>query len=231
VQNESDKNKYDSVFGLDSLVAGNLKYSVKQPSYDKKELRKKWGFQIDDVIIAIGSSRPGEEKLLINVFRELEIANASIKLIIAPRHLNRLTEIKSMLKDCDYTLSDSFTKPGNINIINEMGRMSEVYAICDIAIIGGSFYPFGGHNPLEAAFYGKPIIMGPFHSSCLDSVKQLQKAEAILLSDVSKFEDDLMALLKDKVAMQRMGENTLKVFAENSHILQLNLDEVAKCLN
>jgi 3-deoxy-D-manno-octulosonic-acid transferase len=82
--------------------------------------------------------------------------------------------------------------------------------------VGGSFFDFGGHNPLEPAFYGVPIIMGPYHSSCKDSVEKLQKNKAIVISNQKNLKNDIINLVSNKYKLKKIGENAQKTIWENS---------------
>ena len=104
-----------------------------------------------------------------------------------------------------------------------MGKLTKYYAISDIAVIGGSFVDFGGHNPLESAYYGIPTVIGNFHHSCRDSVRILKKVDGIVVSNKDKLLEDLIHLLSDENFAKKTGLNGKIALAKNQASLELNL--------
>lgn len=225
-QTEKDRFKYASIFNTICYYCGNLKFNVILPVYDNKVLRNKWGFNECNKIIALGSSRPGEEELLLKTYCKLKQEFRTLKLIIAPRHLDRLDKIKDIFADTSYALYSNFKNQEDVLILDEIGILSEAYSICNIAVIGGSFFPYGGHNPLEAAFYGKIIVMGPYYNSCLDSVEKLVESHAIKISSEENLFYDLRNILLDYDGYIKNGKNAKKVMDDNNQSLTLHLSVI-----
>lgn len=223
-QTETDCQRFTSIFSCDCENMGNLKNSIKLPDYDEQSERLRLGYNAKDKIIVLGSSRPGEESLILDCFKKLEEKVLKLKVIIVPRHLNRMNEIRNIFSQEDVSYYSEKTMPNNISVIDEMGLLPWMYSICDIAIIGGSFFPFGGHNPMEAAFYSKKIIIGPFYSSCQGSVDDLIEADAILISNKETLCDDVLKLMENSDT--QMGYRAKKVMQANSSSLQKHLDIV-----
>jgi len=192
---------------------GNLKFSLQLPEYDAQKLRRQYGYAPQDFILVWGSSRPGEEKLLSEIISQLRNKIPQLQAIVVPRHLQRLPEVEQNLPDFKLYSQNQF---GGDLIVDEMGKLVQFYAIADLAIVGGSFFDFGGHNPLEPAFYGVPIIMGPYHSSCKDSVEKLQKNKAIVISNQKNLKNDIINLVSNKDKLKKIGENAQKTIWENS---------------
>ncbi|MEF3694394.1 MAG: 3-deoxy-D-manno-octulosonic acid transferase, partial [Candidatus Cloacimonadota bacterium] len=84
----------------------------------------------------------------------------------------------------------------------------------------------GGHNPLEPAFYGKAIIMGPYHKSCRDSVQKLKQNGAILISLADRLFYDIIALVEDARSRDVMGSAARQVLKDNSSALELHLESI-----
>ncbi len=231
-QSEDDNRRLASLFPGKCLTAGNLKYALKLPEHDSQQLRMKWGYREDDLILCWGSSRPGEEELLLKILPRLLAEFPRLKLILAPRHPKRISEVSALLTGSEYQMfsqEQPETRAG-ILVIDVLGRLTEAYAICDLAIVGGSFMDFGGHNPLEPAFYAKAIIIGRYYSSCRDSVKQLLSDHAILISESRTLQEDILALLCDKALRDSMGQAARKVLTKNAHALENHIREIEQCL-
>jgi len=157
-------------------VMGNLKFDIKKidSSFD---LGQK-GFRV----ILAGSTHHEENDLILNTFKSLKNKFKDIKLLIAPRHLNRVEQIAQLAKEHKLTFGyrskgDGFTEY-DVIILDTLGELSKIYTICHFAFIGGSFNKTGGHNPLEAAVYAKPTITGPSVHNFRDIYGLLSRSNA-----------------------------------------------------
>ena len=202
----------------------NLKFCVTLPPINRSVKRVEWGYSKEDFIIVWGSSRPGEEKLLISIFHDLKRKIPNLRIIVAPRHLTRLNQIEQLLVSENFSIfsqKDTYSK--DILIIDSIGILTQAYAIADIAIVGGSFYDFGGHNPLEPLFYGVATIIGNFHSSCRDIVKTISERGGIVISDRNLLANDILSLAQNRVrraSIAAIGEETL---SNNRDSLELTM--------
>ncbi|HAN41724.1 MAG TPA: 3-deoxy-D-manno-octulosonic acid transferase, partial [Candidatus Cloacimonas sp.] len=218
-----DAQRFKQLFDVEIQVAGNLKYALSPQEYHFEETRRKWGFQLDDFIVCFGSSRPKEEALILDIMPQLLEIKPNLKLILAPRHPNRVAEVQKLCADYQSKLmsdNDFDSRQAQILIIDGLGYLNQAYSICDLALVGGSFYDFGGHNPMEPAYYGKAIIMGPYHSSCAESVEQLLAAEAIQISDANNILDTMRPLLEIDDRRLQMGQNARELLVS----LRVSLD-------
>jgi len=229
-QSEADAQRYKQVFSKPVFVGGNLKYVKKLTDYNAAELRANRGYTDQDFILCWGSSRPGEEALLVALWPKLKAEIPNLKLIIAIRHPQRTPEVVALLTDYPYCLYSGGEQAKDILVIDTLGVLDKAYAICDLAVVGGSFYDFGGHNPLEPAYYSKPIIMGEFYSSCKDSVAKLIKADAIEICDANTLSDKIIKLFLAEPLRKQMGEKAKKVLTENSHSLEIHLAAIEEVM-
>lgn len=223
-QSEKDKERYEYLGAVSVHNCNNLKFSINLPTYDKSELRKAWKYNFNDYIIAFGSSRPGEEKLFIEIIRKIADQIPRLKAIIVPRHLHRLSELKPLLQENEYSLFSENKNDSLFMIVDEMGILPQVYAISDTSIIGGSFFNFGGHNPLEAAFYEVPVLIGPYHSSCEDIVHKLKQNEAIIISSAEQLSEDLLNLASNIEIRRQLGKRAKDTVIENMNSLDLHFE-------
>lgn len=160
-------------------VIGNFKFDMSMP-----ERMPVWAENMTGPIIVAGSTHNGEEEIMLSSFQENLSRVPDLKLIIAPRHPERFKEVEEMLKrkGMKYIMRSEIietiklTPPnsspcqgedrrgetsGFIILLDSIGELSSVYAMADIAIMGKSFLGFGGQNPLEPAYWGKPVLCGP----------------------------------------------------------------------
>lgn len=229
-QSEKDERRFIGFNFKNVINAHNLKFCIDLPEFNKNTLRKELGYSEDDFIIVWGSSRPGEEKLFKDVFIGLKEKINNLKVVIVPRHLHRIPQVCEVFKNYDYHFYSKLEEPGDILFVDEMGILNMFYALSDISIVGGSFFNFGGHNPLEPAFYGTSTIIGKYHHSCRDSVDRLLENDGIIVSDKKKLTDDIMNLYNNNELREQLGSNAKQTLALNSDSLKTNLKILEKYL-
>ncbi|MDP8267679.1 MAG: glycosyltransferase N-terminal domain-containing protein [Candidatus Tenebribacter davisii] len=227
-QSEKDTRRFIGFKFNNVINAHNLKFCINLPEFKRSKLRKELGYSKDDFILIWGSSRPGEEKLLKEVFAVLKAKINNLKIIIVPRHLHRIPQVCEIFKEYDYKIYTKLGKPGEILLVDEMGILNMMYALSDIAIVGGSFLNYGGHNPLEPAFYSIPIIIGKYNQSCRDSVDRLLDNNGIIVSDKKKLTDDIMNLYNNKELREQLGYSAKQTLGMNSDSLKINLEILGK---
>ncbi len=159
-QSEVDKNRFLALGAKNIEVIGNIKLAA--------EIKKTKEYEKPDVtLIVAGSTHSGEEKSILDAFFAYKKKNDA-KLIVVPRHPERFEEVYALMtqyaKQNDATLS-RFSQVKNFKsdliLVDMMGELNNMYAISDIAILGGAFAEdVGGHNPLEPAYFGCKIITG-----------------------------------------------------------------------
>lgn len=195
-------------------VTGNLKCDgviteVDEPR--KEALRKEYGFTNSDRIVIFGSTRPGDEALAFACWEGLNKEYPDLRLVIAPRHLQRLEEGLDAFRGEKVNLR-SLQKIGEgdpesrILFLDTMGELGGMYALCHAAVIGGSFFPgVEGHNPLEPAALGVPAIFGPYMGNFPDAATLLVAAGgAFQLASP----DELAPLLRQLFDNPELGTRT-----------------------
>lgn len=230
-QSEADALRFRQLFSGGITNAGNLKFALELPQYDSLRIRQQWGYAQNDFILVWGSSRPGEEALIISILPELRQQIPNLKLILAPRHPQRLAEVLQVLPCDGYSLFSKGETAADIHIIDVIGQLDRAWSSCDLGIVGGSFFDFGGHNPLEPAFYQKALIMGPYHRSCLASVDLLKQENAICISSESSLAEDIIRLASDAGLRSDMGLAAKRVLSRNAESLEAHLSGLSRWIN
>ena len=185
-------------------------------------LKARLDIQSQDLIWIAGSTHEGEEKILLDAFAAVKKSIPNLKLILAPRDPKRGEQIMGQISSSSHhpVLFSQLT-PGkgdhDIIVVDRMGLLAIAYAVCDLAFIGGSLLPFGGHNPLEPAMFGKPILLGP-HTTDFLEIADLLMAEkgARRVETASQIQAELQGILKDSVLAKQMGDACYRVFAGNT---------------
>lgn len=166
-------------------VCGNIKYDlpVKNSVTLRQDYRKMLHLEQETVFIC-GSTRSGEEKILLSVYERLKSAlQGRILWIIAPRHLERLAELRLLFKrsGLSFDLFSQCKEHGrkhDIILVDVMGELAELYAAGDYIFCGGSLVDQGGHNIMEPVVLGKPVYFGPFMKDFSDAVELVLSAGA-----------------------------------------------------
>lgn len=228
VQSQEDFLKFAAI-GMNKKhieFMGNLKFNVKP-----KEVDIDLGQHGYKIFIA-GSTHKGENEIVLESFKKLKAEVDNVKLLIAPRHLERVSDIEKIAKTLGLnygkrSLDDKFTNK-DIIILDTLGELGKMYAICDIAFIGGSFNKTGGHNPLEASIYYKPTLSGPTIHNFKDIYSILKNANAgIVLEKPTDLYFALKDLFLDDTKRIEMGTNCQKVFEAQSGALDFVLEKIA----
>jgi 3-deoxy-D-manno-octulosonic-acid transferase len=161
-QSQADKNRFLALGASNIKVIGNIKLAgkiVKSKSYIKPE---------NSEIIVAGSTHPGEEEAILKAFIAYKKKNPFSQLLVVPRHPERFDSVYELIqryakeqKLSTEKFSQTTELRSDIILVDMMGELNNIYAISDIAILGGAFRKdVGGHNPLEPAFFGCKIITG-----------------------------------------------------------------------
>ncbi|MGL4988703.1 MAG: 3-deoxy-D-manno-octulosonic acid transferase [Cetobacterium sp.] len=159
-----------------TFITGNLKFDISFENYsdfDKLNLKKLINSNFKKIFVA-GSTREGEETILIDIYKELK----NTLLIIVPRHLERIKDIEILLNNSNLKYKKvselqnaSCFEEFEILLVDKMGVLRQFYSIADISFVGGTLVDIGGHSLLEPLFYGKTPIFGPY----LQNVKDISK--------------------------------------------------------
>lgn len=218
VQTQKDKDRLEKI-GVDSedvRVVSNLKSEVDLPLSKERELsnfKKTLGIPETKKVVVAGSTRKGEEKILLGAFEKARRSRDDLLLILVPRHPERFNEVEKMCQDSSFRIvRRTRLLPNNhwdIMVLDTIGELAQFYELCDVAFIGGSLVPWGGHNLLEPAFYAKPVFFGPHMKNFAYLADTFVQAEA---AQIVSSEKDIIEifLMRDEKSLKRMGETAKK---------------------
>ncbi len=230
-QSEMDKERFINIGTRSDKVEvmKNLKFDIDRTPSDI-DLKKG-----DSKVLIAGSTHSGENEILIKTFDNLRKTQPSLKLIIAPRHLERVKEIEQILSNYNYTYgyrskSDNFEN-FDIIILDTLGELKKTYAFSDIAFIGGSFNKTGGHNPLEATVYNVPTLTGPNIKNFRDIYSILTNAGAsVLIHNQAELEQTLDKMLSDEHFYKSMCEDCKTIFEDQQGALDFVINKIKEIL-
>lgn len=195
-------------------VTGNLKWDDIFSVLTEQEVidwKKRLGIK-DELVLTIGSTHKEEEELFISVIKGLLNEQEYLKIILVPRHPERISEVVQLLNkyNLSYVLfTDIQESEKNVQVVlvNVIGKLRVFYQLCDIALVAGSFTErVGGHNLMEPSAYGKPVVFGPIVHAQLELAKVVVESGAGIQTTREKLKSDLKELITNKGLREEIGE-------------------------
>ena len=219
-------------------VCGNMKYDlqVQEPERIQTKYRQILNLENEKVFIC-GSTRSDEEKLLLPVYKRLQDTTAAGLLwIIAPRHLERLPEVRTLLDSAglEYDLLSGCLARGrkeNIVLVDSMGELSELYSAGDYNFCGGSLVDKGGHNIMEPVRWQKPVYFGPFMKDFQDAVELvLSSGAGFQVKDADGLADAITAHMEDPRLYQKACRSAKELARSQQGSVRRQADMVMELL-
>jgi 3-deoxy-D-manno-octulosonic-acid transferase len=221
----------------DASSVGNLKSAAAALPADAPELARLGGEIDGRPRWLAANTHPGEEEATAAVHRKLLPAHPDLLTIIAPRHPARAGEIAADLRGRGLSVArrsqdDAITADVAVYLADTLGEMGLFYRLADIAFIGGSLTPMGGHNPLEAALLGCAILHGSDMSNCIATAEELAAAGgAETVGGVDELAAAVARLLADPAERRRRGRAASAVASRDSGVLDKVLEKLAPLLD
>jgi 3-deoxy-D-manno-octulosonic-acid transferase len=219
------------------VVTGNLKSDLlPEASPDDARWRERLGLGADARLWIAGSTHRGEEALVLDAFAQARARCPQLALILAPRHPERTGEVEALIRERGLgavrrSRLPGDTAPGAIVILDTVGELAALYALAEVVFVGGSLVPVGGHNVLEPAMRGKPVLTGPHTSNFREGVELLQRSGGgLVVKDGADLARELRRLLEDRDLARRMGEAARLAFAGRQGAVSATLDLVGRHL-
>jgi 3-deoxy-D-manno-octulosonic-acid transferase len=172
------------------------------------------------------STHDGEERILLAAQRKLLEKYPDLLLILVPRHPERFTTAKDLVKKAGFSYmlrSRGEIPTGSMQIVigDTMGELMLLYGIADLAFVGGSLVERGGHNPLEAAAHAIPVLMGPYTFNFNDICAKLLEAKGLItVADTDSLVKEVETLLTDADYRRYYGRHAVEVLYQNQGALQ-----------
>ena len=224
-QTEEDARRLQAIGALPERVhvSGNLKFDVRTSSRATlaEDLSRAHG--ACGKIIVCGSTTEGEEKLLLEAFEQVLHKFPSAILILAPRHPERFDGVAGLVAASGIPLvrrsawTGSEQVSGAVFLLDTVGELAALYALADVAFVGGSLLPgIGGHNILEPAQFGVAILIGPNTYNFREIVRVFEQGGAVTTVTPGNLSGVLLRLLHDGGERQRLGQRARELFLENT---------------
>jgi len=231
----------ETIFNL-----GSLKYDVAAlDTSTEKDISTWWdraGWSADQTILLGGSTHPGEEEVLVRIYRELREEWPKLRLVLAPRHAERGAAIRDMcdrmgLRAVTRTQLAAATAPlGNgsapdVLVVNSTGELSSLYKRVTLAFVGKSLRGQGGQNFIEAAPVGVPIVVGPNMQNFKVITREFINRQAVVqVTDEFELANCLHALFSSNQTRKELGERARATFEANLGAAQRTAEVIVRSL-
>jgi 3-deoxy-D-manno-octulosonic-acid transferase len=206
------------------LIAGNLKFDQGGSETEGAIGREDLGLAPGERLWVAGSTHPGEESALLDAYGRVRAREPRLVLLLAPRHLDRLGQVEGAIRQagCEpIRRSAARTTPRTgvgppVILLDTLGELAGVYAEAEAAFVGGTLAPIGGHNLLEPAARGKPVVFGPHTHKCEEIARALLDAGGgVRVDSADALARELTRLLTDDALRARMGESGREMVMRN----------------
>jgi 3-deoxy-D-manno-octulosonic-acid transferase len=219
-QTEQDRERLLAIGALSQRVrvAGNLKFDVPPPAPPPivDQLRSALNLEEASPVIIAGSTMEGEEPLLLRSFETVLARHQRAVMILAPRHPERFNHMANIIADLEIRFwrrsewQPSLPIAGRVFLLDSVGELASLYALATVAFVGGSLVERGGHNILEAARYGVPVLVGPHTENFRDIVNLFREAGAVRVVGPAELPLALTELTENDAQRMLMGQRALK---------------------
>ena len=218
-------------------VTGNMKFDW-QPNFSGEGLVKAVEGRLrgpDVFLLVAGSTHKGEEEILLEVYRSLCVKHASFRLLVAPRHLDRIGSILRLASQKGLELQRTSKirgraghspepGPGPVFLLDSMGALADFYRLADAVFVGGSLVPNGGHNLVEPAFFEKPVLFGPFMNNFSQMAEEFKKSSAgVEVKNAKDLEQRILELVEDRNKALVFGRNAKELVLRHQGATERNV--------
>jgi 3-deoxy-D-manno-octulosonic-acid transferase len=239
-QHNDDAQRFQSLGLPDTAVTvtGNIKFDLKiDPSLmgTVAQLSKDWRGATQRKVFLAASTHKGEDEIILAAFAEIKAQLESVLLVIVPRHPERFNQVANLCQSAGFSIArrseDAPVAEADILLGDSMGELMAFFGACDLAFVGGSFVPTGGHNMIEAAAWGVPVLTGPHLFNFTEIANLLTEVGGIkVCRDVDDLASQSVMLLQNETQRMLMGEAARQVAVANRGALDRLLALIAQAI-
>jgi 3-deoxy-D-manno-octulosonic-acid transferase len=227
-QTEEDRERLVEIGAIKAkvAVAGNLKFDVAPPPSPKivASLRESFIHSGAEPVLVCGSTLEDEEGSLLSTFRNILANHPKAVMILAPRHPERFSEVAALVEKLGFRMwrrslwgSERWGAEhwsgeaiaGGVFLVDSIGELAALYSLATVAFVGGSLVPRGGHNILEPALHGVPIVTGNHYENFRDVVNFFASRNAVRIVGLAELPLVFMELIENDVERTTLGRNAL----------------------
>ncbi|MGD0506875.1 MAG: 3-deoxy-D-manno-octulosonic acid transferase [Terriglobales bacterium] len=217
-QTEEDRQRLIEIGAAETkvTVAGNLKFDVAPPPLPKivASLRQDFSHSGAGPVLVCGSTLEDEEGSLLSAFRNILANHPKAVMILAPRHPERFPDVAALVEQLGFrmwrrSLWSGEALAGGVFLVDSIGELAAIYSLATVAFVGGSLVPRGGHNILEPALHGVPIVTGNHYENFRDVVNFFASRNAVRIVGLADLPLVFMELIENSDERATLGRNAL----------------------
>jgi 3-deoxy-D-manno-octulosonic-acid transferase len=185
--------------------------------------------------VVAGSTSAGEDEMILAAFSRVRETVAEAALVIAPRHPERFDAVLVLAQSAGFSCEKRSALRAeawagvDVVVLDTLGELAQVYALADVAFVGGSLVPTGGHNVLEPAVAGKAILVGPHMENFQEIADQFRTEEAlVVVASVEDLAREVTDLLVDTERRKRLGDKARSLVERNRGAVKRTVDALAR---
>lgn len=237
-QTQPDADRIE-MLGLDRdriQVTGSIKFDIEVTEEVLKageQLRQQWG--VNRKVWIAASTHEDEEQRLLPVFRKLKTQFPDLLFVVVPRHPERFDKVWKLYSQSEFCIArrssnDMVTDKTDILIADTMGELQKFFVASDVAFIGGSLVPVGGHNPIEAYAVGKPVVFGPIMYNFSDIAEMSIQSGAAIQVEIQELASAVKNLFVDEAYYLQCSKNAINLHESNKGAIDKLLNIVTNFL-
>ncbi len=216
-------------------VTGNMKFDLKvaTASFNDSALK----LDDNEELLVAGSTHPGEEEIILRIYKELRKTYPKLRLLIAPRRPERAKEVAMMVRQCGFDsqfisgMNDQKVQSPIVFVLDTIGKLVSFYAIADIVFMGGTMIRKGGHNIIEPAALGKPVIFGPHMFNFRGIASQFVESNcACLVHNERELEEKLKFFLENPESAAELGRRAQALVISNRGATHRNIELIKQII-
>jgi 3-deoxy-D-manno-octulosonic-acid transferase len=247
-QTEEDARRLREIGAADQRVqvTGNLKFDIRPSSSTRLVDELRQAIRPGSPVIVCGSTAEGEEGPLLEAWQHVLPEFPAAVMVLAPRHPERFDKVANLVASMEaasmkaasmkLTLvrrslwNDGSAITSNVFLLDTVGELASVYALADIAFVGGSLVPTGGHNILEPAQHGVAIMVGPHTFNFREIVRIFEEGDGISVITADNLCSQWLELLRHPEERKRLGQRAYELFTQHTGATQKTLRALAPLL-
>jgi 3-deoxy-D-manno-octulosonic-acid transferase len=215
---------------------GNVKFDdlPKESTMSPEDL----GFDAGDELWIAGSTHPGEEEIVLNVFKNIRGRYPRLRLVIAPRHVERTAEVMKLIGSKGFApqkyseMKAGYKSADAVILVDTIGHLRSLYSLATVVFVGKSFTVSGGHNIIEPAFFAKPVIIGPFMENFRDITAVFKADHALVqLDNPAELEGAMSSLLNSPTKRNELGQRARNVINKYTGATGRSVDFIVLALH
>jgi len=239
-QTDEDRRRLIQIGASESRisVAGNLKFDVAPPTAPAivASLRQSLSQSGASPALVCGSTLEDEEGPLLSAFRNILANHPKAVMILAPRHPERFAAVAELVEKLGFrlwrrSLWSGESIAGGVFLVDSIGELAALYSLATVAFVGGSLVPRGGHNILEPALYGVPVVTGNHYENFRDIVNYFRERNAVRVVGVAELPLVFMELIESRDARETLGRNALAALESQRGATARTIDALVQLMN